>query len=136
MRKCTQCGGRLRRIHRSFVEHFRYMALHECRDCKAVIESPRRWALHTGPACRCPLCGTYRVTRLKTPDRIDRFQHGLLNLLERMASGKLYHCRFCRVQFFDRRPLITDLGPPGSEDAAGGPPPAAMNPPGKARSDA
>jgi hypothetical protein len=110
MRKCTQCGGRLRRIHRTFVERFRYLALHECRDCKAVIESPHAWVLHTGPVCRCPVCGTYRVTRLKTPDRIDRFRRGLLNYLERIAGGKLFHCCFCRIQFFDRRPLAAELG--------------------------
>jgi hypothetical protein len=26
-----------------------------------------------------------------------------LNLLERMCGGELYHCRFCRLQFYDRR---------------------------------
>jgi hypothetical protein len=26
-----------------------------------------------------------------------------LNLLERMCGGGLYHCRFCRLQFYDRR---------------------------------
>jgi hypothetical protein len=124
MRKCTQCGGRLFRIHRTFLEHLRFLALHECRDCKAVIESPRHWALHTGPACRCPVCGTYRVARLKTPDRIDRFQRGFLNYLERLAGGKLYHCRFCRIQFFDRRPLITEISSPEAESApVAGPPP-------------
>jgi hypothetical protein len=28
---------------------------------------------------------------------------GFLNLMERLSSGKLYHCRFCRIQFYDRR---------------------------------
>jgi len=135
MRKCAQCGGRLYRIHRTFVERLRYLAVHECRDCKAVIETPRRWALHTGPACRCPRCGTYRVTRLRTPDHIDRFQHGFLNLMERMAGGKLFHCRFCRLQFFDRRPLVADVNGPEGEPVPETPQPQATNPPGKARSD-
>src|SRR5262249_60703655 len=95
-RKCSQCGGRLRRIHRTFTERLTYMALYECRDCKQLSSSPRRWALHIGPACRCPLCGTYRVTRLKAPDKIDRHHGGILNLFERLRNGKLFHCRYCR----------------------------------------
>ena len=31
-------------------------------------------------------------------------------MLERLAGkGRLFHCRWCRLQFFDRRPLMTDL---------------------------
>jgi hypothetical protein len=28
---------------------------------------------------------------------------GFLNLLERMSGGVIYHCKFCRLQFYDRR---------------------------------
>jgi len=30
---------------------------------------------------------------------------GLWNLAARVCGGKLYHCWFCRLQFYDRRPL-------------------------------
>ena len=33
MLKCEQCGGRVRRVHRTFFERFSYMAIYECRDC-------------------------------------------------------------------------------------------------------
>jgi hypothetical protein len=47
-----------------------------------------------------------RIARLKEPDRIDPMTSGLLNLLERVSGhGKIFHCRFCRLQFFDRREL-------------------------------
>lgn len=82
------------------------MAIYECRTCDTEEFSPRRWAMHLGPAARCPYCGTHRLTRLKERDKIDRLERGVLNLLERLAGGKLHHCRFCRVQFFDRRPLL------------------------------
>jgi hypothetical protein len=56
------------------------------------------------------MCGSFRVTRLKTPDRIDRFHTGFLNFLERIAGkGKLVHCRWCRIQFYDRRPLTSEI---------------------------
>jgi hypothetical protein len=30
-------------------------------------------------------------------------QRGLLNLLHKTIGGKLYHCWFCRLQFYDIR---------------------------------
>ncbi len=108
MLKCEQCGGRVRRVHRTFFERFSYMAIYECRDCDTEKFYPRRYTYHFGPYCRCPHCGTFRVTRLKAPDKIDRVQTGFLNYLERLVGGKLYHCRYCRVQFHDRRMLASE----------------------------
>jgi len=107
---CEQCGGRLRRVHRTFFERFNYMAIYECRKCEKEQYAPRRFRYHLGPSCRCPICGTYRVVRLKAPDKIDRKHGGFLNLVERLAGkGRMFHCRWCRLQFFDRRPLATDV---------------------------
>ena len=115
--KCKQCGGKLKRVHRTFFERFGYMAIYECRECKREEFVPRRYRYHFGPSCRCPLCGTYRVVRLKQPDKIDRKHGGFLNLLERLiGKGRLFHCRWCRLQFFDRRGLATQVqaGPPAA----------------------
>ena len=126
--KCKQCGERLRRVHRTFVERFSYMAIYECRKCEREEFAPRRYRYHMGPTCRCPECGTYRVVRLKQPDHIDRKHGGFLNLLERLVGkGRLFHCRWCRLQFFDRRPLATQVqaassaagAAPGAEKSAG-----------------
>ena len=83
----------------------RLMAIYRCRDCQQQREVPRRWVYHLGPEARCPMCGTNRLTKLKTPDRIDPKIHSVLNLMEHLAGGKLHHCRFCRIQFYDRRGL-------------------------------
>lgn len=115
--KCGQCGARLRRVHRTFVERFNYMAIYQCQKCEREEFVPRRFRYHFGPACRCPVCGSHRVTKLKTADRIDRFHGGFLNLLERIAGrGQLIHCRWCRLQFYDRRPMQTEL--PGTGASA------------------
>ena len=103
MRTCSRCGGRVRRVHRTVFERLSYLAIYQCQRCHEEQVIMRRWRYHLGPEPRCPLCGSRRATRLKAPDRIDPMRRGLLNFLERMASGKLYHCRFCRVQFYDRR---------------------------------
>ena len=112
MVKCGQCGGKLRRVHRTFFERFNYMAIYECTKCEREESVPRRFRYHLGPACRCPVCGTYRVVRLKERDRIDGLHTGFLNLLERLVGGRLHHCRWCRMQFYDRRKLASEIQSP------------------------
>jgi DNA-directed RNA polymerase subunit RPC12/RpoP len=101
----------LKRVHRTFFERFVYMAMYECRDCQREDFAPRQYRYHFGPHSRCPECGTYRLVRLKARDHIDPMHSGLLNLFERMAGGRLHHCCFCRIQFYDRRRLAADAGP-------------------------
>jgi len=110
MHKCLRCGGRLRRVHRTLLERLGYMAIYQCQRCREEQVVLRRWRYHLGAGARCPLCGSRRITKLKAPDKIDRMQSGFLNFVERLANGKLYHCRFCRIQFFDRRDF-----PPAAE---------------------
>lgn len=54
----------------------------------------------------CPLCGTKRLSRLAEPDGIDRLHCNLFSFLRRFVDTRLYHCRYCRIQFYDlpRRP--------------------------------
>jgi len=99
----------MRRVHRTFFERFSYMAIYECKDCSTEEFVPRRFRLHFGPIARCPKCGTFRMVRLKVPDKIDPMNSGLFNLLEKLAGGRLYHCRFCRIQFWDRRRLASEI---------------------------
>ena len=121
MRKCGQCGGRLRRVHRTLLERFSYMAIYACRECYREEHVPRRFRLHFGKAARCPLCGTFRITRLKERDGIDPMHKGFLHWMERMAGGTLCHCRFCRVQFYDRRKLAAEVaGEPLGQPAPDG----------------
>jgi DNA-directed RNA polymerase subunit RPC12/RpoP len=109
MRKCSQCGGRLKRVHRTFFERVQYMAIYECRDCKREDYVARRFMLHFGPESRCPRCGTARVIKLKERDKIDPINRGFFNWIEWLVGGKIHHCRYCRIQFYDRRPLASEL---------------------------
>jgi hypothetical protein len=86
------------------------MAKYRCRECHAMENVPRHYRLHYGKRCRCPRCGTFRITKLKERDRIDPMESGFLNLFEKWMGGKLYHCRYCRVQFYDRRKFIPVTG--------------------------
>ncbi len=105
MKKCAQCGGAVCRVRRTFLDRLQYMAVYVCRDCHAILPVPRRYRRHFGRDVCCPICGTVRVAKLRGRDPIDPMAGGFLNFLEKLAGGRLFHCRFCRVQFYDRRNL-------------------------------
>jgi hypothetical protein len=85
------------------------MAMYECRQCHTRKPEPRWYALYLGDYPRCPRCGTYRLTRLSSRDKIDKMQSGLLNYLQLWWGADLYHCRYCRVQFYDvRKPVAPE----------------------------
>jgi DNA-directed RNA polymerase subunit RPC12/RpoP len=108
VRKCPQCGGRLRRVHRSFWERFQYLAIYACKECRTEEYVTYPYRLHFGPHARCPKCGTHRLSKLREPDRIDPMHASPLNWFERLAGGRLFHCRYCRIQFYDRRQLFAE----------------------------
>jgi len=97
------------------------MAIYECRDCENEEFVPRRYTFHFGEHVRCPRCGTYRVTKLRGIDKIDRMAGGFWNLFEKVSGGsQLYHCCFCRLQFYDRRKMAprTNLQPVAAGESA------------------
>jgi len=106
--KCGNCGARLHRMHRSFLERFQFLAIYGCPECSIEQCVPHSYRYRFGPFARCSRCGTARLTRLKKPDHIDRMRGGAWDLLERLIGGKIVHCRYCRLQFYDRRPLVSE----------------------------
>jgi hypothetical protein len=50
---------------------------------------------------RCPLCGTEKLKRLARRDGIDRVYWNFFRLVHPILTSRLYHCRFCRIQFYD-----------------------------------
>ena len=88
------------------------MAAYECSHCSRQEFAPRRYLHHFGEQCRCPKCGTFRVVKLKQRDKIDPMNTGFLHWFERLAGGRLYYCCFCRLQFYDRRPMVPRVSKP------------------------
>jgi hypothetical protein len=43
---------------------------------------------------------------------------GFLNFLERRFGGRLYHCRYCRIQFYDRRMLASEDRTPAQPEGS------------------
>jgi DNA-directed RNA polymerase subunit RPC12/RpoP len=111
------------------MERFSYLAIYACQECEAEEFAPRRYKYHFGPHARCPSCGTLRIVKLKARDKIDPMYVGFLNLMERLAGGRLFHCRYCRCQFYDRRRTAAEISQPAAEQKV-------TNPPDTASSDA
>jgi len=101
----------LRRVHRNLAEKLLYVAMYECDQCHTRKPDPRWYALYLGDYPRCPRCGTYRLTRLASRDKIDQMQKGPVNFAQFLWGADLYHCRYCRVQFYDvRKPVAPEVG--------------------------
>src|ERR1700691_81686 len=72
----------------------------------------------------CPVCGTERLQLRSEPDRIDRLQQTPSDRVRRLftADMQLYHCRVCRLQFYDVaqavEPAIQQAAEPAAEQIA------------------
>jgi len=103
MRKCAHCGGGMSRSPRRFWERPLFDSAFECRRCEARTRSKRVLIGSVGTHARCPRCGTEEIRKRSSPDRIDRVLRTPLSLLQSLIGGSLYHCMFCRLQFYDVR---------------------------------
>jgi len=72
---------------------------------------------------RCPSCGSEKLQLRTERDHIDRLYQTASDRVKRLfvADMQLYHCRVCRLQFYDL-PRADD--PPAQEKPAGAPPDA------------
>lgn len=108
------------RVHRTFLQRVQYSHVYRCAQCSAEMGVPLPYQHHFGAHCLCPRCGTSQVHRLTVRDPLDPMQKGLVNLWKRVAGGKLIYCRFCRLQFYDRRPLARDVPARAASGAGSG----------------
>jgi cytoskeletal protein CcmA (bactofilin family) len=70
---------------------------------------------------RCPHCQTTRLTVLKKLDRIETlYGNALMNRMRARRGDTIYHCVYCRLQFYDPRKPGTAPAPQksGGEDAS------------------
>jgi DNA-directed RNA polymerase subunit RPC12/RpoP len=109
---CQRCGGALRRSRRSLVERLFYAEAYRCEGCGERTRTAL-FDLKHARYVKCPRCHSVDLTVLKRRDGIDRMQTGVLNLLQKLGGGKLYHCWFCRLQFYDTRKRFNTERTPG-----------------------
>ncbi len=99
-----ECGGRAVRIRRSFWQKLKYQAVYRCKDCARLMGGKASQPMFSGWSV-CPRCGTRELRVRRKRDNVDSMSHGLLSRLEGLLGAALHHCEFCRLQFYDFRPV-------------------------------
>ncbi|MGH9722619.1 MAG: hypothetical protein ACRD8O_20605 [Bryobacteraceae bacterium] len=102
-RTCVSCGGRLRRIRRTFKQKFLFSAVYECVKCADRKLEDQWYFFLLGKVSRCPRCGTHRVQKLRGLDKIDRMYRNPLSFFQKYFGAPIHWCPFCRLQFYDLR---------------------------------
>ncbi len=101
---CRECGANLRRSKRRFLDKLRYLEAYRCTGCGVRYHVTLSSRLALTRYAKCPKCRYQDITVMKRVDKIDKMRGGFFNLIHRMFGGQLYHCWFCRLQFYDLRP--------------------------------
>lgn len=96
---CPDCGKRPGRVTRNWVERLLYTRVWAC-PCDETWWGETRFST----VVRCPNCHRTDLRRRHERDRIDRMLRNPLRYMQRFLGGSLYHCQFCRIQFYDLRP--------------------------------
>jgi len=103
MAVCAKCGGRMTRRHRRWYQRFVYKQVLQCRKCGVEAQTPREFTLKPTATVQCPRCHTLKVTRRIAPDKIDPVIKSFSSVVQGLLGGRLYHCNYCRIQFYDLR---------------------------------
>ena len=70
-------------------------------------QTPVKYQWMDDLVAQCPDCGTTRLVIRRKRDHIDRYYGGPLAWWRKKMGARLYHCIFCRLQFYSRLPLAT-----------------------------
>lgn len=101
---CIVCGGSLHRCRRSFLERLCYQAVVRCGQCGRRYTAWQPWTYLFRTYVNCPKCGQTGLERRRSLDGIDRVYRNPASWLQRFVLAPIYHCRDCRMQFYDWRP--------------------------------
>ena len=91
------------RSHRNFFEKALFSIVFKCRACGVRTGEKHRFFSHFGKHAQCPRCGTKNLEKRSSRDKIDRVLKSPISMLQAALGGHLYHCTFCRIQFYDLR---------------------------------
>lgn len=91
------------RRHRKWYQRFVYTQVLQCRKCGYESPVPREFTLKPTAVVQCPQCHTRKVSRRIAPDKIDPVLKSFSSAVQGLLGGRLYHCNYCRIQFYDLR---------------------------------
>jgi hypothetical protein len=93
------------RRHRRGFEKLIFSQTYRCRTCNIRFS---RGYFNLGlfeKYVSCPQCGSPSPDLRTRRDKVDGMQGGLARFVHWAMGGNLYHCVFCRLQFYDVRKL-------------------------------
>lgn len=106
MADCPHCRERFVQVRRKLWERVFYSDAFICKKCRRRVRALRgNLAYLFSSYARCVRCGSYGVSRLMKPDRVDGFTRNPLGLVQRLLGAPVCRCSPCRLQFYDWRRL-------------------------------
>jgi hypothetical protein len=93
------------RSHRRGPEKLIFSHTFRCKECGYRLKETY---LHTGFSAKyacCPRCSNPAPDQRSRPDKVDSMLHSPIRFAHWLFRGNLYHCVFCRLQFYDIRGL-------------------------------
>ncbi len=67
---------------------------------------------------RCPECSNTALRVQLCPDPVERLLRHPLSYFQKVLKAPLLYCPYCRLQFYDWRPLHAPAPQPGRQSAA------------------
>jgi hypothetical protein len=95
------------RSHRRGLEKLIFAQAFRCPTCN---RRERRSYIDAGfdEFASCPRCGNAVPDKRSKRDKVDSMLHSPIRMIHWALGGKIYHCVFCRLQFYDVRLLRKD----------------------------
>ena len=93
----------MRRSRRRMFESLFFTAAYRCDECRLRVRISRLTMLRKMRYAACPRCGGFGLSVLSRRDHIDAMCNNPLRLMIGKLHARLYHCRGCRLQFYDLR---------------------------------
>jgi hypothetical protein len=107
---CIVCGHSYARKRRNLIQKVLFQAVFRCEHCGHETYIRRGCLLFVmfRRYSECPWCGNPDVSRLSSRDRVDPMSRNPLRRILGLFGFRLYHRKFCRLQFFDWRKRESD----------------------------
>jgi hypothetical protein len=96
-------------VSRGLWQRLAYRKIYLCPCGNSRTVEPR--PLYSAVA-RCPKCSGTQLRRRSKRDGIDPLLRNPFRMAQMLLGGTLYHCEYCRIQFYDLRSRLRDPEPP------------------------
>jgi DNA-directed RNA polymerase subunit RPC12/RpoP len=104
--RCPNCDcDALVRRPRHFFERLFCTAAYRCDRCGRTHRVGRQGGSAAPATAVCPRCGARKLKSLTQRDGIDPMHRTPWRMLQAVFGAPLLHCPWCRLQFYDRRPI-------------------------------